>query len=58
MKKQGKKGIVGCAGFAMVAMALAGAPAFAADPGATSTSTSRDMSGPRPTITQTVPRHR
>ena len=54
MKKQGKTGMVGCAGFAMVAMALAGAPAFAADPGATSTSTSRDMSGSKPSITQTV----
>lgn len=53
MKKQGQKGIGWGVGSAMVALVLAGAPAFAAEPGTTS-STSRDMSGSKPTITQTT----
>src|SRR5439155_2866187 len=36
------------------ALALAGTPAFATEPGPTTTSTTRDMSGSRPTIMQTT----
>jgi hypothetical protein len=54
MKNQGKKGIVGFAGFAMLGLALAGAPALAAEPSVSSTSSTSDMGGPNPTKTQTV----
>jgi hypothetical protein len=53
MKNQGKKGIVGCAGFAMLGLALAGTPALADEPSVTSTSSS-NMAGPNPTKTQTM----
>jgi hypothetical protein len=57
MKNQGMKGIVGSAGFAVVALALAGSPAFAAEPAADPTvtgSSTSDMAGPNPSRTQTV----
>jgi hypothetical protein len=52
MKNQGKKGIVGGVGFAMVALAMAGTPAFAADPAADSTSVSDDLAGAKPSVTE------
>jgi hypothetical protein len=51
MKNQAKKGIVGGVGFAMVALALAGTPAFAADPAADSTSVSDDLAAANPSMT-------
>src|SRR5881398_2721966 len=51
MKNQGKNGIVGGVGFAMVALVLAGAPALAADPSADSTSVSDDLAAANPSMT-------
>ena len=52
MKNQRKKGIVGGVGFAMVALAMAGTPAFAADPAADSTAVSDDLAGAKPSVTE------